>query len=422
MSSKLSPLARTAGLIWRGLWNEEISYKYPDAVTERGLNYVAINPSVGVSPAKDSGSTWRLLAGPGSKTLTAVFYLGDSLLDNGNCNYLNGGKGDAWSSNGPTWGPVANEILGLPCVPRWTPSGSVAGQLGTNYAVAGAATNSYITPVKTSLLEQISKLLADYPNGLPLNSLVVIFIGNNDVGVAGSVPSGGGVWSDAQWRTTAPFKVPLAAGAGVLSVETSRAAIPGLTNYVIFRTPSGIVGPFIITGAPDGKRLIIQNPFGLSPGANLPSQSTVEVFASWLLHENLVTLTPKIASLLSAGAKNVIWTNLEKITLLPVFRGVQHGVADASVAFWNHTAESLIHPGSTRNIELFDIASVYQEMCGDPAKCGFKDAVTPWNNSPDINPDDLIFYDIVHLTAAAHRFIGKRFVQMLQRHGLVTVA
>jgi hypothetical protein len=422
MSSKLSPLARTAGLVWRGLWNEEISYEYPDAVTERGLNYVAINPNVGVSPAKDSGSTWRLLAGPGSKTRTTIFYLGDSLLDNGNCNYLNGGKGDAWSSNGPTWGPVANEILGLPCVPRWTPSGSVAGQLGTNYAVAGAATNSYITPVKTSLLAQISKLLADYPNGLPANSLVVIFIGNNDVGVAGSVPSGGGVWSDAQWRTIAPFKVPLAAGAGVVSVETSRDAIPGLTNYVIFRTPSGVVGPFIITGVPDGKHLIIQNPFGLSPGANLPSQSTLEVFASWLLHENLVTLAPKIASLLSARAEKVIWTNLEKITLLPVFRGVQHAVADASVAYWNRTAESLIHPGSTRNIDLFDIASVYQEMCGDPAKYGFKDAVTPWNNSPNINPDDLIFYDIVHLTAAAHRFIGKRFVEMLHRHGLVTVA
>ena len=146
------------------------------------------------------------------------------------------------------------------------------------------------------------------------------------VGVAGSVPSGGGVWSDAQWRTTAPFKVPLAAGAGVVSVETSRDAIPGLTNYVIFRTPSGVLGPFIITGVPDGKHLIIQNPFGLTPGATLPSQSTVEVFSSWLLHENLVTLAPKIASLLSAGAAKIIWTNLEQITLLPVFRGVQHGV------------------------------------------------------------------------------------------------
>jgi hypothetical protein len=422
MSSALLPLARTAGLIWRGLWNEEISYKYPDAVTESGLNYVAINPSVGVSPAKGNGATWRLLAGPGSKTRATIFYLGDSLLDNGNCNYLNGGKGDAWSSNGPTWGPVANEILGLPCVPRWTPAGSIAGQLGTNYAVAGAGINSYITASKTSLLAQMDKLFADYPNGLPANSLVVIFIGNNDVGVAGSVPSGGGVWSDAKWKTTALFKVPLPGGAAVVSVETSKGAIPGLTNYVIFRTPSGIVGPFIVTGVPDGKQLIIQNPFGLTPGANLPSQSTIEVFSSWLLHENLVTLAPKMNRLLSAGAKNVIWTNLEKITLLPVFGGAQTDLADASVAYWNRTAESLIHPGSTRNIELFDIASAYQEMCGQPNKYGFKDAVTPWNNSPNLNPDDLVFYDIVHLTAAAHRFIGKRFLEMLHRRGLVTVA
>jgi GDSL-like Lipase/Acylhydrolase len=421
MSSKLSPLARTAGLVWRGLWNEEISYEYPDAVTERGLNYVAINPKIGVSPAKDNGSTWRLLAGPGSKTRTTIFYLGDSLLDNGNCNYLIGGKGDAWSSNGPTWGPVANEILGLPCVPRWTPAGSVVGKLGTNYAVAGAGVNGYITPVKTSLIEQISKLLADYPNGLPLDSLVVIFIGNNDVGVAGSIPSFGGVWSDAQWKTTAPFKVPLAAGAGVVSVETSRGAFPGLTNYVIFRAPSGVVGPFPITGVPDGSHLVVQNPFGIGVAANVTSQAIIEVFGSWFLHQDLAMLSPRIGSLLSAGAK-IIWTNLEKISLLPIYRGVEPRVADASVAYWNRTAESLIHPGSTRNIELFDIASVYQEMCGDPAKYGFKDAVTPWNNSPNINPDDLIFYDAVHLTAAAHRFIGKRFVQMLHRHGLVTVA
>ncbi|MBV8098661.1 MAG: hypothetical protein JOZ31_05845 [Verrucomicrobia bacterium] len=61
-------------------------------------------------------------------------------------------------------------------------------------------------------------------------------------------------------------------------------------------------------------------------------------------------------------------------------------------------------------------------MCGDPAKCGFKDSVTPWNNSPNVNPDDLVFYDIVHLTAAAHRFIGKRFLEMLHRRALVTVA
>src|SRR6202011_1296831 len=121
---------------------------------ERGLNYVAINSNVGVSPARDNGSNWRLLAGPGSRTRTVIFYLGDSLLDNGSCNYLNGGKGDACASNGPTWGPVANEMLGLPCLPRGTAKGSIAGQLGTNYAVSGAAISSYITPVNTSLLAQ----------------------------------------------------------------------------------------------------------------------------------------------------------------------------------------------------------------------------------------------------------------------------
>jgi phospholipase/lecithinase/hemolysin len=421
MAIDLAPLARTRGLIWRGIWNETASYSHPDAVTERGLNYVAINPNVGVSPARDNGSSWRLLAGPGSKTRTVIFYLGDSLLDNGSCNYLNGGQGDHWASNGPTWGPVANEMLGLPCVPRWTPKGSIAGQLGTNYAVSGAAISSYITPVNTSLLAQISKLLADYPGGLPANSLVVIFIGNNDVGVSGTIPAGGGIWSEAHWKTTAPFKVPPAAGAGLISVENSTGAIPSLTNYVIMRTPSGVLGPFPITGVPDKSHLIIQNPFGIGAAANVPSQSTIQVFASWLLHEELVMFSSRIASLFSAGAK-IIWTNLEKITLLPIFIGSQSGLSDASVAYWNSTAESLIHPGSTRNIELFDIASVYQDMCQHPTQYGFKDAATPWNNSATLNPDDLVFYDTVHLTAAAHRFIAKRFLEMLHRRGLVTAA
>ena len=421
MEPDLARLARTRDLIWRGRWNENANYNHPDAVTEGGLNYVAINPNVGVSPAMDNGSSWRLLAGPGSKTRTVIFYLGDSLLDNGSCNYLNGGKGDAWASNGPTWGPVANEMLGLPCIPRWTPKGSIAGQLGTNYAVAGAAVSSYITPVNTSLLTQITKLLADYPSGFPADTLVVIFIGNNDVGVSGTIPAGGGIWSEAHWKTTAPFKVPPAVGAGVMSVETSAGAIPGLTNYMIVHVPSGDLGPFPITGVPDRSHLIIQNPFGIGVGTNVPSQSMVQVFASWLLHEELVMLSSRIASLLSAGAK-IIWTNLEKITLLPIFVGSQSGLSDASVAYWNSTAQSLIHPGSARNIELFDIASVYQDMCTKPTQYGFKDAVTPWNNSATLNPDDLVFYDNVHLTAAAHRFIAKRFLEMLRRRGLVTVA
>jgi phospholipase/lecithinase/hemolysin len=421
MAPDLAPLARTRALIWRGIWNEKASYNHPDAVTERGLNYVAINPNVGIHPATDNGSSWRLLAGPGSRTRTVIFYLGDSLLDNGSCNYLNGGKGDAWASNGPTWGPVANEVLGLPCVPRWTPKGSIAGQLGTNYAVAGAAISSYITPVNTSLLAQISKLLADYPGGLPANSLVVIFIGNNDVGVSGTIPAGGGIWSDAHWKTTAPFKVPPAAGAALISVETSTGAIAGLTNYAIVRTSSGVYGPYPITGVPNGSHLIIQNPFGIGAGANIPSQSIVQVYASWFLHEELVMLSSRIANLLSAGAK-IIWTNLEKITLLPIFTGSQSGLSDTSVAYWNSTAESLIHAGSVRNIELFDIASVYQDMCVRPTQYGFKDAVTPWNNSATIDPDDLVFYDSAHLTAAAHRFIAKRFLEMLHRRGLVTAA
>ncbi|MBV8211598.1 MAG: hypothetical protein JOZ08_00050 [Verrucomicrobia bacterium] len=416
-----APLARTRDLVWRGLWNEKTSYNHPDAVTDRGLNYVAINPNVGVSPAKDDGSVWRLLAGPASKTGTVIFYLGDSLLDNGNCNYLNGGKGDAWSSNGPTWGPVANEMLGLPCLPRWTPAGSIAGRLGTNYAVAGAAINAYITPVNTSLLAQISKLLADYPGGLPANSVVVIFIGNNDVGVAGNAPAGGGVWSDTHWQTSAPFEVPPATGSAEIAVETSTGAVPGPTNYAIVRAPSGVYGPFPVTGVPDGGHLTIQNPFGIAAGANVPSPSSVQVFSSWLIHETLMMLSPQISKLLSAGAK-VIWTNLEKVSLLPVYQGAQKGLADITVAYWNTTAESLIHPESTRNVGLFDIASVYQDMCSHPAQYGFKDAVTPWNNSATINPDDLVFYDQAHLTAAAHRFIGKRFVEMLYRCGLVTVA
>lgn len=421
MAPNLAPLARTRDLIWRGLWNENASYDHPDAVTERGLNYVAINQNIGASPAMDRGSSWRLLAAPGAKTRTAIFYVGDSLLDNGSSNYLNGGKGDQWAANGQTWGPVANEMLGLPCVPRWTAAGSIAGQLGTNYAVSGASVSTYITPVNTSLLTQISKLLADYPGGLPANSLVVIFIGNNDVGLAGSVPAGGGVWSDAHWQASAPFKIPPTLGAAEIPVETSTGAIAGLTNYAIVRTSSGVYGPYPITGVPDARHLIIQNPFGISAGANVPGQSTIQVYSSWFLHEELAMLFPRIANLVSAGAR-VIWTNLEKISLLPIFRGSQTSLADATVAYWNTTAESLIHPGNARNIELFDIASVYQEMCGHPTQYGFKDAVTPWNNSATINPDDLVFWDNVHLTAAAHRFIAKRFVEMLHRRGLVTVA
>jgi len=421
MSSNLSPFARTAELMWRGLWNDEICYNYPDAVTQHGLNYVALNPSVGASPANDDGSRWRLLSGPGPKTRSVIFYLGDSLLDNGSCNFLNGGKGDAWASNGPTWGPVASEMLGLPCLPRWTPAGSIAGQLGTNYAVSGAGINTYITPVNTSLLSQISKMLGDYPGGLPPNNLVVIFIGTNDVGVGSAVPGGGGVWSEAHWTTSAPFKIPPVTGSSPVSVETTAGATPGSTHYAILRSPAGIYGPVTITGVPDRNHLIVQNPFGVSVGANVPSQTSVQVYSSWLLHEELVMLAPRITNLLSAGAK-IIWTNLENIRLLPIMRECPPGLAEASVAYWNTTAESLIHPGSTRNIEVFDIASAYQDLCGNPAKNGFKDAVTPWNNSSQINPDDLVFYDNVHLTAAAHRFIAKRFVQMLHRRGLVAVA
>jgi lysophospholipase L1-like esterase len=137
-----------------------------------------------------SGPGWLLLcllmlsvvlSAKGGSLLNKIFYLGDSYLDEENYFSLNHISVRAYS---PPWSTVANRALGLQSKGRWTPTGGQS-PFGTNYAVAGAGINfSSLAPAYTSLHGQVARLLQDYPQGLPSQSLTVIGIGTNDVRAA----------------------------------------------------------------------------------------------------------------------------------------------------------------------------------------------------------------------------------------------
>lgn len=113
--------------------------------------------------------------------VSLILWCGDSYSDQSNFWAIDDTTGGP-NTNGNTYATNVINYLKQNSNGRYTTAGSAPNPLGQNYSVSGSGiAEEQLT--NTTLPNQITKLLTDYPT-LPANNLVVIAIGGNDFGVA----------------------------------------------------------------------------------------------------------------------------------------------------------------------------------------------------------------------------------------------
>ena len=354
---------------------------------------------------------------PGTDTmagsLSKVFYLGDSYLDDGNYKALSKGGGPDYFSNASPWSTVANLALGLPSAGRWAGEHSPP---GNNYAVSGAGINISLTTTNTSLHGQVAKLLEDYPHGLPADSLVVIAIGTNDVR---AVIGFGGVWSNAstEWKLGKNgFTVPAVDAPVTVSVTSTAGMTAGPMNLVTFAN-GGAPVMMALTKVDSGENTAtLTNKFG-APGTNVAPNSTFEVCARWFLDQVLPILAADLKSVV-ADHGHVVLVLLPPTDMLPTYnRQSNQALAHET---WRYVYDKMRALGSTdaQKIVVFDLKSVFQEVFSDPTHYGFKVNYPCWLGTGAADPNEYMFYDAFHPSGSMHKLIAQRFVEFLRAKGL----
>jgi lysophospholipase L1-like esterase len=354
----------------------------------------------------------HIQAGP----LTNIFYLGDSYLDDGNYKFITApnGTGPAFSSNSPPWSSVVNEALGLPHVGRWTNTGSHP-PLGNNYAVCGAGINNSPTSANTSLHGQITKLRADYPHGLPANSLVVIAIGTNDIL---QVVGLGGMWSTSisSWKTgSSAFAIPAVGASVTVPVANTAGLAAGPTNFVILLVNSQPV-ILALTGVDvKGSTVTFTNKYD-PPGFQIGANASFEICAKWFMDQGMQTLASDIKSLVTDRAE-VVLVLLPQTDMLPFYnRQPNEALAHQTWKYYYDKMRDLI-PGNFPQLLSFDLKPVFQEVFSEPTRYGFKVNYPGWLGTSSPDPNEYMFWDPCHPSGLMHRHIAQRFLEFLRAHG-----
>jgi phospholipase/lecithinase/hemolysin len=348
--------------------------------------------------------------------LTNIFYLGDSYLDQGNYKALTKTQGLEYASNSAPWGTVANLTLGLPSAGRWATASSPSAP-GNNYAVCGAGTNYSSTPsTSTSLQGQVAQLLADYPHGLPANSLVVIAIGTNDVmGVAGF----GGIWSTqpSEWKLgNAGFSVPAVDFSVTVPVSSTVGLTPGPKNCVVFPINPKPVIMALTQVNPEEGTVTLTNTFG-PQDSKISANSAFAVCGKWLIDQMSSMLAADIKSIV-ADQGRVVLVLLPPTDLLPNFKGQPTQVVVHDTWKYCYEKMSSLVTRDTDQLMTFDLKTVFQDAFSDPTRYGFKFAYPAWKATGSGDPDEYMFWDWVHPSGSMHRYIAERFLQLLRAKGL----
>lgn len=122
------------------------------------------------------------------------------------------------------------------------------------------------------------------------------------------------------------------------------------------------------------------------------------------LYKNIITLS-------SEGARYFLWANLPNLGETPAAiaagPGAQAVAAEASDAFDAEYAIDLLKLQSDGiDVVGFDVEALFAELEADPAKYGFTNTTGEAIATPGANPDQYLFWDDVHPTAAADALLA----------------
>jgi len=266
---------------------------------------------------------------------------------------------------------------------------------------------------------------------VPVNTINQLFFfgdslsdsGNASIATLGAEPGSGGYY----YRSVSglPYQVgeftnaPVAGGptgvwadqfASKLGLPVAQPFLAGGTNFAIASAMTGSNG---LDGVTDqlgyfasavGSTAPSNALYAFWAGANDVGNGSNPITAADNLYQNILTLSAK-------GAKTFLWFNLPDLGKTPdalAAGPVQSGLASAaSNAFDNEWALDLSRLQS-QGIDVMgvDVASEFLAIEADPAAFGFINVTTPAISVPGANPNQYLFFDGEHPTAATDALIA----------------
>ena len=137
-------------------------------------------------------------------------------------------------------------------------------------------------------------------------------------------------------------------------------------------------------------------------------------------------LTTAINSLTDVGAKKILVGNLPDLGQLPATRTSTNSVnlsalTQAHNQGLRRSLKILSQQHSDLEIVVLDANTLYRNAIANPAAFNFTNVITPCLSGSSIcsNPDQFLFWDGIHPTAAAHRIIGETAFSTIQEVGMI---
>ncbi|MBG1260980.1 SGNH/GDSL hydrolase family protein [Nostoc commune] len=140
----------------------------------------------------------------------------------------------------------------------------------------------------------------------------------------------------------------------------------------------------------------------------------------------LKNMTTAINSLTDVGAKKILVANLPDLGQLPATRNSTNSVnlsalTQAHNQGLRRSLKVLSQQHSDLEILQLDANALYRDAIANPAAFNFTNVISPCLSGSDTcgNPDQFLFWDGIHPTAAAHRIIGETAFSTIQEAGMI---
>lgn len=296
---------------------------------------------------------------------TGFYVFGDSLSDTGNVALVTGNAippapyvGGAFT-NGPNWADLFAAENGLFTTPQPSlTAGSLLGNVGADYAWGGARTYRHSNPALDSIARlsaQVNAFAAQHAGVADPNALYAIWIGANDM-------------QDAIVAAVSAYTAALGGG-----------ATPAAAQLIALPLIDGAVA------------VAINN------------------------------IDAAIASLLAMGADELLVANLPDLSKTPRLAAAGAFASYASQSF-NTALLALLQtrPGTAH---LSDIYDSFNALLADPAAYGFTNTTDRCYTGDDLtftgggtvcaNPDEYVFWDGIHPTAATQIWVESQMISAL---------
>jgi phospholipase/lecithinase/hemolysin len=158
------------------------------------------------------------------------------------------------------------------------------------------------------------------------------------------------------------------------------------------------------------------NTTGSTPGTVPGSPGDANVVANAIA--NILTT---IQILAAAGAQHFLVPNLANLASTPAFAGgpLAETLSNLSIAFNTNLAAqlALLDAAIAAEITLFDTDALFEDVLANPGAYGFTNTtgscVEALLSGGVCNPDEWLFWDSVHPTAATHAILAREFRRAL---------